>query len=97
MNPLALLSASVVAGGVIAVVINHYLRRTAPTPQRYSLRTHIFSAITVILIATAVGISAILDPNNRAVTIPFSVVFGLTGIVLLVRRTKELNNSTKEQ
>jgi len=95
MNPLALLAGSVVVGAIIALAVNQYLRRTATNRQHYSLRTHLFSAFTLVLAAAFVGLRALLDTDGRAFTIPFSVIVGLTGLVLLVRRTRDLNDSTK--
>ena len=92
LSPIALLAVSVVVGVGIALVINQYLRRAAPTDRQYSLRTHIFSALTLVLVAAAVGISAIVTGEYNAFTIPFSVVVGLVGIVLLIRRAMELND-----
>lgn len=88
MSDVALLVVSVIIGCLIAAAaVYDYQRRTA-TARRVSVRSHLISAVMMVLLSAVVGVQAIID-NNRAFTIPCSVIVGLVGVALLVRLTRD--------
>jgi len=93
MSDAALFVVSVVVGGVLAVIaVYEHHRRTATAP-RVSVRSHLFSAVMLVLLSVLVGVSAIFDGGNRVFTIPGSVICGLVGLALLARSTRDLISS----
>ena len=93
MRDLALLVGSVIVGAVIAVVADRDYQRRAASARNVSVRSHLFSAIMLVLSAAVVGVGAILDEGKRVFTIPFSVIVGFVGLALLVRLARDLSTS----
>ncbi|WP_157680448.1 hypothetical protein [Mycobacterium dioxanotrophicus] len=88
MSDVALLVVSVAVGSLIAAAAVYDYRRRIATARRVSVRSHLISAVMMVLLSAVVGVWAIID-DNRVFTIPCSVIVGLVGVALLVRLTRD--------
>lgn len=69
-------------GAVIAAVGDRDYQRRMTSARNVSVRSHLLSAVMLVLSSAAVGVGAVLDEGKRVFTIPFSVIIGFVGLAL---------------
>ncbi|MCC3338594.1 hypothetical protein [Mycolicibacterium smegmatis] len=96
MSHLALLAGSVMVGIVIAAGAVYDYQRRAARARNVSIRSHVLSAVVLVLSSAVVGAQAVLYHDHRAFTIPYSTIAGLVGLTLLAILMRDVVSSKRD-